>query len=70
MKQLLPSWVSVPRLDFGLLIALLFLLTAGLVVLYSASNQDMGMVYRQSARFGLGLVAMIVISQKVSRWAR
>ena len=63
MKRLLPGWVSVPRLDFPLLAALLVIIAVGLAVLYSASGQDLGMVYRQSARLGLGLVAMLVISQ-------
>jgi len=35
----------------------------GLAVLYSASGEDMGTVYRQAVRLGIGLAVMLVISQ-------
>ena len=42
---------------------LLLLMGFGLVVLYSASGQDMDTVYRQAVRIGAGLVALLVLSQ-------
>ena len=63
MKRLLPAWIGLPRPD-PVMLALLALITGfGLVVLYSASGQDMATVYRQAVRLGVGLVAMLVISQ-------
>jgi rod shape determining protein RodA len=61
--RLLPSWVKWPQLDIPLLTSLLLLTGFGLVVLYSASSEDMSVVYRQSVRLGVGLVAMLVLSQ-------
>jgi len=46
-----------------LIAALLLVMAFGLVVLYSASNADMGAVWRQSARLGFGLVVLLVLSQ-------
>ncbi len=59
----IPGWVGLPRLDPVLLLLLLVIIGFGLVVLYSASGQDMGMVERQSVRLGVGLLAMFAISQ-------
>lgn len=51
------------RID-GPLLALLLVLTAiGLVVLYSASGQDIDTVYRQGRFFGIAYVGMFVIAQ-------
>lgn len=63
MRRLLPGWVKWPQLDVPLLLALLLLIGCGLLVLYSASGQDMSVVYRQATRLGVGLVAMLVLSQ-------
>lgn len=63
MKRLLPAWLGLPRLDPVMLALLLLVIGFGLVVLYSASGQDMAMVYRQLIRLGVGLLAMLVISQ-------
>lgn len=63
MKRLLPSWLGLPRLDPVLLALLLLIIGFGLMVLYSASGQDIDMVYRQAIRLGVGLFAMLVISQ-------
>ena len=63
MRRLLPSWVKWPQLDLPLLAALLLLTGMGLVVLYSASGGSMDMVYRQGVRLGVGLVALLVLSQ-------
>ena len=63
MKRWLPAWLGFPRLDPVLLVLLLLITSFGLVVLYSASGQDMAMVYRQAVRLGVGLLVMLIISQ-------
>jgi len=61
------------RLDPVLCVLLLALMSFGLVVLYSASDADLGTVWRQAVRLGLGLVLMVVASQippaGYRRWA-
>ena len=61
--RLIPGWLGLPRLDPVLLALLLGIIGFGLVVLYSASGKDMGMVERQGIRLGVGLAAMFAISQ-------
>lgn len=61
--RLIPRWVGLPRLDVTLLVALLFVIGMGLVVLYSASNEDVSSVWRQSVRLGFGIVVLLVLSQ-------
>ena len=56
MMRLLPGWLGTRRLDPVLIVLLLVLTTVGLGILYSASNQDMGVVYRQGVRLGIGFV--------------
>jgi rod shape determining protein RodA len=63
VKRLLPGWLQGPQLDVPLLIGLLLLMAFGLFVLYSASGESMDMVYRQGTRLGVGLAAMLVLSQ-------
>ena len=63
MRRLVPGWVRAPRMDYPLLGALLLVIAAGLLVLYSASGQDMGLVIRQAVRLGVGLLALLVLSQ-------
>lgn len=63
MKRILPGWVKWPQLDFPLLLALLLLMGFGLLVLYSASGQQMPTVYRQVMRIAVGLAAMLLLSQ-------
>jgi rod shape determining protein RodA len=63
MRRILPGWVKWPQLDIPLLAALLLLMGFGLLVLYSASGQDMAVVYRQATRLGVGLAALLVFSQ-------
>ena len=63
MKKWLPAWVKWPQLDFPLLTALLLLMGLGLIVLYSASGGNADVVYRQAVRIGVGLVALLVLSQ-------
>ncbi|AKS40619.1 rod shape-determining protein RodA [Wenzhouxiangella marina] len=54
---------SILRLDPVLLALLLALMAIGLMVLYSASEQDIGTVWRQLVRIGVGLMAMLVFAQ-------
>ncbi len=63
MKGLVPAWVGKPRMDPVLLILLVFIMASGLIVLYSASGQNMAMVERQAMRLGLGIIVMLGISQ-------
>jgi len=63
MKRLLPAWVKWPQLDLPLLVGLFLLMGLGLVVLYSASGGDIGVVHRQAVRLGVGMVALLVLSQ-------
>ena len=70
MKRRLPTWVGMPRLDPVLLVLLLLIMALGLVVLYSASGQDMAMVTRQAVRLGFGLVVLLAISQVPPRILR
>ncbi|TXS96592.1 rod shape-determining protein RodA [Parahaliea maris] len=60
------------HLDLQLLALLLALALFGLVVLYSASGQDMGAVIRQARFFAVGFVVMIVAAQislqRFQRW--
>ncbi len=63
MKRLIPGWVKWPQLDIPLLLSLLLLMAFGLLVLYSASGASMDVVYRQATRLGVGLVALLLLSQ-------
>ncbi len=63
MKRLIPGWVKWPQLDAPLLVGLLLLMSYGLIVLYSASGENMDVVYRQMVRMGMGLAALLVLSQ-------
>ncbi len=51
------------HLDIPLLIALLALAAIGLVILYSASGQDSGLLLRQGLRLGLAFAVMFVLAQ-------
>jgi rod shape determining protein RodA len=62
MKKLVPGWVGWPQLDLTLLLSLLLLMGFGLLVLYSASGEDITVVYRQAARMGAGLAVMLALS--------
>ena len=70
MKRWLPAWAGAPRLDPVLLVLLLLIMGFGLIVLYSASGQNMALVNRQSVRLGVGLLALLVISQVPPRVLR
>jgi rod shape determining protein RodA len=60
--RLVPGWVSIPRLDPGMLAMVLIIIATGLVVLYSAAGQDIAYVERQAFRIAVGLVGMFMIS--------
>jgi rod shape determining protein RodA len=51
------------KLDGPLLVGLGLIAAYGLVVLYSASGQSVGMVVRQIGHLGMGTVAMLVLAQ-------
>jgi rod shape determining protein RodA len=51
------------HLDLPLLLALLTLMGTGLFILYSASGQDPGAIYRQSIRLAIALGVMFVMTQ-------
>ncbi len=58
------------RLDGPLLLAALAVCVAGLVVLFSAAGEDMGVFLRQAARVGLGLGVMVAVAQVPPRVLR
>ncbi len=51
------------HLDGPLLLALLIVAAGGLVALYSASGENMDMVWRQAIRIGLAFAALVVLAQ-------
>ena len=51
------------HIDFPLLLGILTLYSVGLVVLYSASNQDIDLVYRQSIKLLIALAIMLIVAQ-------
>ncbi len=61
-------WFPTLRLDGWLLALLLLLMGAGLFVLYSAGEQDIGLVWRQAVRLGLGLGALLVMAHLPPRF--
>ncbi len=60
------------HIDTPLLVALLLLCSIGLLVLYSASDQKVEIVLRQSIRIGVGVLGMLIIAQipmrTILRW--
>ncbi|MEJ1298639.1 MAG: rod shape-determining protein RodA [Candidatus Sedimenticola sp. (ex Thyasira tokunagai)] len=61
------------HLDLPLLTALILLCGFGLLILYSASGQDMGQIQRQMVRLGLAFFAMVALAQihptQLRRWS-
>lgn len=51
------------HLDIPMLLALLTLSLTGLMILYSASGEDVGMLQRQAVRLGLGFAIMVILAQ-------
>lgn len=68
-----PSAIMRFHIDIPLLLLLLVLSAYGLVVLYSASGQNMDAVYRQGRYFALAFIVMILAAQislqRYARWA-
>ncbi len=60
------------HIDVLFLLGILLLSTYGLIVLYSASGESTDMILRQSMRFGIGLILMILLAQfnpeQIMRW--
>lgn len=55
------------HLDLPLLTALLLLCGYGLLVLFSASDQDLSKLYQQLIRLGIAFVVMVIVAQ-ISPW--
>lgn len=51
------------HLDIPMLLGLITLSITGLLILYSASGQDVDMMQRQAVRLGLGFAVMVVLAQ-------
>lgn len=62
-RGLIQGGLSQLRLDPWLLGMLLVLMAFGSLVLYSAGEQSLALVWRQVVRLGLGLLVMLVIAQ-------
>jgi len=58
------------HLDGPLLLAVLAVCVAGLVVLFSAAGEDVGVFLRQAARVGLGLAVLVAVAQVPPRILR
>ncbi len=56
------------HLDPKLFALLMILALAGLFILYSASGQNISMIYRQATYYGLGFSIMLIIAQFHPRW--
>lgn len=56
-------WLSQPRLDLPLLLALIALCLVGLATVYSAGEHNPRLIVNQSLRMGMGFVAMYVLSR-------
>ncbi|HET9049020.1 MAG TPA: rod shape-determining protein RodA [Chiayiivirga sp.] len=66
-------WLGLSRIDLPLLLALMVLIGAGLVVLYSAANGSLAVVRSQTLRAGAGLMALWFLAHlppvKLRLWA-
>jgi rod shape determining protein RodA len=51
------------HIDAPLMLGLLLLLGIGLMMLYSAGGQDMGLIVRQLIRMGMAMTAMLIVAQ-------
>lgn len=67
------SFLQFIHIDFPLLLGIVTLLTVGLVILYSASNQNIAVVEQRLLHIGLAFVVMIFFAQippsTYQRWA-
>ena len=62
------DWQHLLHLDAVLLLGLLVTSAFGLVVLYSASGQDMGVLTRQLIRLGAAFATMALVAQLPTQW--
>jgi len=67
------QWLQQLHIDFPLLVALLILSLTGILVLYSASGQDINAVSKQGIRLGVGFILMLFLAQlspqTLRRWS-
>jgi rod shape determining protein RodA len=65
--------LAVFHIDLPLLVGLLLLCGFGLIVLYSASGEDLGQTQRQAVRIGIALLVMLAVAQinpaTLRRWS-
>jgi len=70
IRAFLPARI---HLDLPLLLALLLLCGCGLLVLFSATDQDPNKLYRQLIRLGIAFTVMVAVAQipplKLQRWS-
>ncbi len=64
------SWRQRLHLDAPLLLLLMAVCGFGLMVLYSASNQDTGVAMAQLTRLSIGFATLILVAQIHPRWLR
>ena len=61
------------HIDLPLFLGLLLISVTSLLILYSAGDQDLELIYRQSIRLGVAFVVMLVLAQiaphHIQRWA-
>ncbi|WP_018690961.1 rod shape-determining protein RodA [Algicola sagamiensis] len=62
-KKTPADWLSTFHIDWPLMLALLSLMSISLVVVYSASGQDMGLMNRQAVRLGVALFVCFAVAQ-------
>ncbi len=69
LASLLPPYVlrAFQRVDLVLLAALSLLMFMGIITLYSASDENMSMIYRQGLHFTAGLCFLLLFSQVQSK---
>jgi len=63
-------WWAQFRIDGWLLAGVLLLMAAGLLAIYSASEQNLALLYRQLIRYGVALLVMLTLSQLHPRYLR
>ncbi len=61
-QQVRTVWQKL-HIDLPLLLGILSLMALGLFIVYSASGQNMGMIYRHLRSIGVALVVMLVVAQ-------
>ena len=61
------------HIDIPLLLGILILCAVGLIVLYSAGNQNIELIYRQTIKFAIAIALMLLIAQlppaEIARWS-